>query len=344
MPATTVLVVDSSLRITPYLLGYRWDGAVRVKPAAETGSLPYVVLVDAELLYWRRIGAGPAHRQAGEALLALAPENFPFGSDPTTTYAIGEKEGGACFYALPDEVRCRLPVKEEGIQAILPVEHADLPDVLAEAVERWFQRGKSADLATHPITPRHWLRAVLAMAFLGTMAGVALLFANTSFAEHRLRAKLLLQQTEIDRLQQQYQAVRKMEMGEKWVEQFRRKPGVLAVELLADLLQTIPEKHAIRKLEFKDGKLHIEGEGAALKGWLLSHGFEEKDIVLIDLPTMKQFKADREWRSATSAPPAKGEPGTGGEKEKEEKGEKGEKKGEKDEKSEKAGQAPAPAP
>lgn len=301
-PVRNVVAIDGHLQCRPYRLHYRWDGGVRLVALDEPAGAPYLAVVDASLPYWRLIGSEPTQRRTRETLLMAAPESFPFPQE-STRYAIGEGESGACFYALPESELQRLPVSDTDMDTLLVAKNAADPDSVVAAIEHWFAHGRSADLGPRPWTPRSVFTAVLGLGLLAALCALAALILDSSFVERGLREQLLSSEKDTRRLSQQYQAIRKMADTNMQLLELRKQSGSGISTLLAKLWATLPPGHSIRKIEFKDNILHMEGNGGNAKPWLLQQGFAENKIVLVDLPTIKQFSADMALPVGAVPPP-----------------------------------------
>ena len=260
-----------------------------------SGDSFYLVLHPC-LPFRRKLQRFPLQAKAREVLLRTAPDEFPLGERPVT-YCLGLRQEEGYVYALPDEINDSL--RERGLQpdivlvgATDELNEADCLATLA-AYERF---GASLAFGGRrcPLS-RHWLIDVpLALGAAIALSLIIWLAAGTDpLAELLGREQDRLRQ-ETATVAVQYAAAESMLTSRSQLARlYEGQDARLPVELVK-LWSDMPAGHAIRRIEYKDGRLTIAGSGIEVGKWLDSAGFTPAQVTTETIGKLNRFKAERD--------------------------------------------------
>ncbi len=293
-PRHVACIGQDSAEVSFFRLHYRIDGSFRVRPSTRRPD-SVVALLDAKIPFRRRIFSRPRNALGLEALLAAAPDAFPF--ERGGRYGVGLRDGKTYLYALPDATLAALGEALPRLEGILVADRPLGAEAVRPAIENWLALGKVADLGSprrHPFG-RHRLSFAIAFALFLLAAAGAVALALTegwrrlpferAIAQHTPQgAPLLARNDALARITGTLQAL----------DAQRLQPTAAAPRELDRLFASIPAGLALRKIEVRpDGTLLVYGSGAGARDWLRELGFAETDIILTEVGKFTRFEATK---------------------------------------------------
>jgi hypothetical protein len=298
-PRYVACIGQDPAEVSFFRLHYRIDGSFRVRPSTRRPDSA-VALLDAEMPFRRRIFNRPRNALALEALLAAAPDAFPFERDGGR-YGVGLRDGETYLYALPDATLAALGEALPRLEGILVADRPLGVDAVRPAIENWLALGKVADLGAPRRQPfgRHRLGFAIALAlFVLAAAGVAALALTDGWRRLPFERAIAQHTPEGAPLLARNEALARIAGTLQALDAQRLQPTAAAPRELDRLFTSIPAGLALRKIEVRpDGTLLVYGSGTGARDWLREAGFAEADITLTEVGKFTRFEATKKLSS-----------------------------------------------
>ena len=290
--------VDTQMRMTTYRIRLHWNGRRTLEAATLPAGEPCYLVLHPGLPFRRKLQRFPAQAKAREVLLRTAPDEFPL-TEGAVSYCLGLRQGEGYVYALPGEIDQQL--RERGLQPdIVLVGNADSLDEATCLATLKIYENYGATLAfggrRRPLSRRWLLDLPLAASAALALALMAwLTLGPDPFAELLSQEQKRLQQ-ETASVAGQYAAAESMLAARDQLARLREDPDARLPAELAKLWHDMPSGHAIRRIEYKEGRLTVSGSGAEAGKWLEASGFAPEQIATETTGKLSRFRAERELR------------------------------------------------
>ncbi len=264
-----LVYLDADLGQHWYKIARQLDGRVRLKAISRTKAKQPILVLDPGMPFRRRYQLALDRRFHRNALMAAADGMFPF---PVVDgyFAIGEEAGSGYLYGIPrQQLDDILSAGVHNPQAIL-VSPAH-SDSLHAALNGWLQRGSIADLLNGPKPINPALRSTLMLLTFTTLllGGIWYNWDQQQAEQAELfQARYSKLRAEGEPLLTRYQAIKRMKSAISGLEELAAMPASTAQARLDMLLRALPEKTAIDRISYQDGRLKISGWGADPNSWL----------------------------------------------------------------------------
>jgi hypothetical protein len=290
-----LVAVDMQLEISVYRIRMRWNGTrTLVADTLPAGEACYVVL-HPDLPFRRKLQRFPTQSRARDVLLRTAPDEFPL-ADSAVSYCLGLRQGEGYVYAMPATIAAHLRERglEPDIVLVACAGSLDEPGCIA-TLEAYERLGPSLAFGgrRRPL-PRRWLLdvplaggAAIALAMTIWLATGADPFAEV------LDSTLERMRAENSVVAGNYAAAENMLATVDQIALLRENPNGRLPGELARLLSDVPPGHAIRRIEYKDGRLMVSGSGTEPGPWLASAGFAPDEIKAETIGKLSRFHAER---------------------------------------------------
>lgn len=287
--------VDAGFNLQAYRLCLHWNGRRALAPGTLPAGEPCYLVLHPGLPFRRKLQRFPTQSKAREVLLRAAPDEFPL-TDGVVTYCLGLRQNEGYVYALPGAFDDQL--RERGLLPdIVLVGNSDALDeaVCLSSLEAYETYGATLAFGSRrrPLS-RRWLldlplaaSAALALALVTWLTLGADPFAELLQGEHQRLQK------ETAVVAGQYAATESMLAARSQLARLREDPDAQLAAELAKLWDNVPPGHAIRRIEFKEGRLTVTGSGANANQWLESSGFSPAQITTETTGKLSRFRAEK---------------------------------------------------
>lgn len=294
-PRHVVCIGQDPAEVSFFRLHYRIDGSFRVRPSTRRPDSA-VALLDAGIPYRRRIFNRPRNTLGLEALLAGAPDAFPFERDGGR-YGVGVRDGDTYLYALPDATLAALGESLPRLEGILVADRPLGAEAVRPAIENWLALGKVADLGLPRRRPFGWHRMSFAIAlalFLLAAVGAAALALTEGWRRWPFERAIAHYAPQGAPLLARSDALARIAGTLQALDAQRLQPTAAAPRELDRLFATIPAGLALRKVELRpEGTLLVYGSGPGARDWLRERGFADADITLTEVGKFTRFEATK---------------------------------------------------
>jgi len=287
--------VDAQMKVHAYRVRLHWNGRRTLEAATLPAGEPCYLVLDQGLPFRRKLQRFPAQARAREVLLRAAPDEFPLAEGPVS-YCLGLRQGDGYVYALPGEINEQL--HERGLQPdIVLVGSADTLDEThcLATLETYERLGSSLAFGgrRRPLSRRWLLDVPLAAGVAIALALTIWLATGADPLAEFLNSKLERMRMETATAAGQYAAAESMLATRNQLDGLRESPGAGLPAELTTLWREVPPGHAIRRIEFKDGKLMVSGSGVEVGKWLEASGFAPDQITTETIGKLSRFRAER---------------------------------------------------
>jgi hypothetical protein len=266
---------------------------MHLEPRQTPGAGPHLCVLAKSLVYRRRVQSRPMARRELESLLRAADAYFPAGLKPAS-FCVSDDADGAYVCALSDMQVKEFEAEFGEVQALLVGPDAANGDDLLRAVERRQRLGSGADLASRPlriIPAAHVAFSAAAVTLVVVGVAVAWLLSTEYPGVARLAREVAAAEASSGDAARQYESMQKMVAAQRALGGFGQGAGGRALEVATEILRTVPEGHAVRNVEFKNGELKIVGVGSRPAEWLGPHGVPSEAISTYRLQQTDRFSA-----------------------------------------------------